>query len=89
MKKILLTNIRAIIIVFALTFSANMNAATTPLSFDSSFSVLFGKNKKKPNKPNKPGGGDKIPLDGGLSILLFGAAAFGVKKLHGNKKNEI
>tara|TARA_R110000868_G_scaffold28547_8_gene106986 strand:+ start:3573 stop:3875 length:303 start_codon:yes stop_codon:yes gene_type:complete len=30
--------------------------------------------------------GDKIPLDGGLSILLLGAAAFGVKKLRDNKK---
>ena len=26
-------------------------------------------------------GGDSIPLDGGLSILLVGAAAFGIKKL--------
>ena len=25
--------------------------------------------------------GDKIPLDGGLSILLAGAAAFGIRKL--------
>lgn len=33
------------------------------------------------------GGGDSIPLDGGLSILLLGAAAFGVKKLH-DKKND-
>ena len=32
--------------------------------------------------------GDKIPLDGGLSILLLGAAAFGIKKLR-SKKNDI
>lgn len=32
---------------------------------------------------NKP---DSIPLDGGLAILLIGAAAFGVKKLRDNKK---
>ena len=32
------------------------------------------------------GGGDSIPLDGGLSILLLGAAAFGVKKLRDTKK---
>lgn len=29
--------------------------------------------------------GDAIPLDGGLSILLLGAAAFGIKKLRENK----
>ena len=34
------------------------------------------------------GGGDSIPLDGGLSILLLGAAAFGVKKLRDTKKQE-
>ncbi|WP_299550166.1 PID-CTERM protein-sorting domain-containing protein [Seonamhaeicola sp.] len=28
---------------------------------------------------------DSIPLDGGLGILLLGAAAFGVKKLRGKK----
>lgn len=27
-----------------------------------------------------------IPLDGGLSILLIGATAFGARKLRGNKK---
>ena len=31
---------------------------------------------------------DSIPLDGGLSILMLGAAAFGVRKLRGNKKND-
>lgn len=31
------------------------------------------------------GSGDSIPLDGGLSILLVGAAAFGIKKLRDNK----
>ena len=34
------------------------------------------------------GGGDKIPLDGGLGILVLGAAAFGIKKLR-SKKNDI
>ena len=34
------------------------------------------------------GGGNNhsVPLDGGLSILLLGAAAFGVKKLRESKK---
>ncbi|WP_345165982.1 PID-CTERM protein-sorting domain-containing protein [Algibacter aquimarinus] len=30
---------------------------------------------------NKGGGGDQVPLDGGLSILLAGAAAFGISRL--------
>ncbi|SFZ90890.1 hypothetical protein SAMN05428642_1011213 [Flaviramulus basaltis] len=33
------------------------------------------------NKNCDHGSGDSIPLDGGLSILLVGAAAFGIKKL--------
>lgn len=35
------------------------------------------------------GGGDTIPIDGGLGILLVGAAAFGIKKLRENKNEEI
>lgn len=35
------------------------------------------------------GGNTSVPLDGGLSILLIGAATFGVKKLRGNKNDEI
>ena len=34
------------------------------------------------------GGGDSIPIDGGLGILLVGAAAFGVKKLRDNKNEK-
>ncbi|MDA9069207.1 hypothetical protein N8258_01360 [Algibacter sp.] len=30
---------------------------------------------------NCSGGSDSIPLDGGLSILLAGAAVFGIRKL--------
>jgi hypothetical protein len=41
------------------------------------------------------GGGDNgggtpgVPLDGGLGILALGAAAFGVRKLRGNKHDKI
>lgn len=37
------------------------------------------------------GGGshDSVPVDGGLGILLLGAAAFGARKLRGNKNAEI
>ena len=31
---------------------------------------------------------DAIPLDGGLTILLVGAAAYGVKKLRDNKNDK-
>ena len=30
---------------------------------------------------------DGIPLDGGLSLLVAGAAAYGIKKLRGNKSD--
>lgn len=33
--------------------------------------------------------GDQVPLDGGLGILALGAAAFGVRKLRGNKNDNI
>jgi hypothetical protein len=34
------------------------------------------------------GGGDSVPLDGGLGILVLGAAAFGAKKLRDNKNDK-
>ncbi|OYX22751.1 MAG: hypothetical protein B7Z06_11205 [Flavobacteriales bacterium 32-35-8] len=37
---------------------------------------------------NNQQGGDSVPLDGGLGILLLGAAAFGVKKLREGKHEE-
>lgn len=40
------------------------------------------------NSPST-GGSDSIPLDGGLSILLAGAAALGVKKLRDYRKKEV
>ncbi|SFZ89692.1 hypothetical protein SAMN05428642_101506 [Flaviramulus basaltis] len=57
---------------------------------------LFNKEKFRdnhnPNSGNEGNpnsvGGDSIPLDGGLTILLLGATAFGVKKLR-DSKNEI
>ncbi|WP_372756520.1 PID-CTERM protein-sorting domain-containing protein [Mariniflexile sp.] len=38
---------------------------------------------------NDGGTSDSIPLDGGLSILLVGAAAFGIKKLRDSKNENI
>ena len=34
------------------------------------------------------GGTKSVPLDGGLSILVLGAAAFGVRKLRGNNNDK-
>lgn len=39
----------------------------------------------KHNKNCGHGGGDSIPLDGGLSLLLAGATVFGIKKLREKK----
>ena len=55
---------------------------------------LFNKKKFRHNNQNhnpgntNGGGADSIPLDGGLTILLLGAAAFGVKKIK-DSKNDI
>lgn len=111
-NKTFLKTIRAFIIILALTFSTNTQAATSLTSNWSFMSWLKGSNhkeqKKTGNKQKKEkrndwkprhqkGGkgegdckpGDSVPLDGGLSILLIGAAAFGVKKLRGSKNDEI
>ncbi|WP_194767012.1 PID-CTERM protein-sorting domain-containing protein [Tamlana sp. I1] len=37
------------------------------------------------NTPDSTPPADSVPLDGGLSILVLGAAAFGIRKLRGNK----
>lgn len=81
-------------VVIALTFSTNMNATTPAVTHGGSiivnfFKSLFGSGGHKgKDKPSKPGGGDAVPLDGGLGILLVGAAAFGVKKLRENKNEQ-
>ncbi len=84
---------RILLILLAFTFSSNVSATTSAST--SSTALVAGKwwkSKKKKNKkkrrvqrPCKPG--DKIPLDGGLSFLVLGAAAFGVKKLR-DKRND-
>jgi uncharacterized membrane protein len=89
---------RIALIVFALTFSTNMNAAT-PVAFGGGwFSDLIkeiknifkggGHHGGGHHGGGQHGGGDAVPLDGGLGILLLGAAAFGVKKLRENKNEE-
>ncbi|MCB4798124.1 PID-CTERM protein-sorting domain-containing protein [Neotamlana laminarinivorans] len=68
------------------------------LLFSVNASAFGGKNNKRDNKRDnkkdsrrdsrrgdKKGSHDSVPLDGGLGILVLGAAAFGVKKLRDNK----
>ena len=105
-RNTLLQVVKAFIIVIALTFSTNMNASTQLSSGGSWYSFIrsfFGGNRDRDGGRNhrhfrgcghngsSQGGGDSIPIDGGLSFLLVGAAAFGVKKLRENKneKNQI
>ena len=84
----------AFVIIFALTFSNNTYASSGNSKSNHSFKKHTTKKHKKikkfhpkKHKPNdKP---DSIPLDGGLSVLLLGAAAFGVKKLRENKNDKV
>ena len=66
----------AFILILALTFSTSSYADSSS-SDEASF---------KGDSSSDSNGGDSIPLDGGLSVLLLGAAAFGVKKLRDTKK---
>lgn len=72
-------NIGVLTILFSLLLATNTYAG--------------GSNDKKSkdsqsydNGSNDNNGGDSVPLDGGLGILLIGAAAFGASKLRDNKK---
>lgn len=97
-KNSLIQAIKAIIIIFALTFSTNMHASTS-LTFGSWWSRFWaritththynGCGHSVTGGGGSQGGGDTIPLDGGLGILLLGAAAFGVKKLRESKNEKI
>ena len=59
----------SIVIIFAIVCATNLNAQGPP-----------GGPPPGPTDTN-----DTIPIDGGLAILLAGAAAFGIKKLRDKK----
>ncbi|MGE5943444.1 MAG: PID-CTERM protein-sorting domain-containing protein [Flavobacteriales bacterium] len=87
-----LKTMRIALIVFALTFSSNIHAAT-PVAFGSGFwnwikSLFGGGHHGGGHHGGGHQGGDAVPLDGGLGILVLGAAAFGVKKLRESKNEE-
>ena len=99
-KNTLIQGIKSLVIIIALTFSTNMNASTA-LSWGSWWANFWGswggghthKHYRgcghSGSDGGSQGGGDTIPIDGGLGILLVGAAAFGVKKLRDSKNAEI
>jgi hypothetical protein len=93
----------AILIFCALTFSMNVQGqnGNTDGTYtgETGFNITEGEGSEGGNcgngphphagNANCPGGSTSIPLDGGLSILLLGAAAFGIKKLRDNRKQII
>jgi hypothetical protein len=105
--------IRIFVIIFALTFSGNINATTSVNTSLVTTSVnvmstnlyatstaqyaltwgwlrdLIKAIKGGQSSGGSQGGGDSVPLDGGLGILLVGAAAFGIKKLRDKKNDKI
>lgn len=88
MKQNKLKNIRAIILVLAIIFSTNIYATTTTVSKNGyKQEKKTCKKCKRKHSGNCGGGHQSVPLDGGLGILVLGAAAFGIKKLNEKKEN--
>ena len=79
--------IKTIIIVLALIISSSAFAGRN--SNDRRSDDRRSDDNSDDNNGNSEGNNDSVPLDGGLSILLLGAAAFGVKKLRDNKNGTI
>ena len=77
----------ALFIIFALTFSTSSHAVDSNSSKSSSSKSSSSKSSSSKSSSSKSSKKtDSVPIDGGLSILLLGAAAFGVKKLRDNKE---
>jgi len=84
--------IKTIIIVLALIISSSAFAGRNSNDRRSDDRRSDGRrsdDNSDDNNGNSEGNNDSVPLDGGLSILLLGAAAFGVKKLRDNKNGTI
>ena len=94
-KTKMVNGISALAIVFALGFSTNANAVgggkyskpSKPNNCGKCHkNSHYGNCKPDPTPTPTPTPTPSVPLDGGLGFLVLGAAAFGVKKLRGNKK---
>lgn len=79
----------------ATSTTLNLSASATALTWNWGWWKKKKKKKKrrrhrcgKCQRTTCGGHGDKVPLSGGLGILVLGAAAFGVKKLR-SKRNDI
>ncbi|GAA4801076.1 PID-CTERM protein-sorting domain-containing protein [Litoribaculum gwangyangense] len=78
-KQTLSKRVALIAIVLALTFPTSSHAWGWWSWWTHKHSRTCGHYQQNNNH-------DSVPLDGGLGILLLGAAAFGIKKLRENKK---
>lgn len=97
-KKIFFKQIAALLFVLALVLPTDMNAKNNGRSssgWAQFWASIFGGNGGKHHQGPKghkaasnSGPSDSVPLDGGLSFLVLGAAAFGVRKLRGNKNDK-
>ena len=81
-NKLILKTTTILTVLLAFTFSMNLNAqgqgnVDGPITGTNNIPGNNGNNKPVGNA----GPGDAIPLDGGLGILLAGAAFYGVKRL--------
>lgn len=72
-------------ILFTTTFIAALLFSLNVSAFGGGGNKRHGGSKPKKPKTKHNKKQDSVPLDGGLSILVLGAAAFGVKKLRDNK----
>ena len=79
--------IKTIIMVLALIICSSAFAGSS--SNDRSSNDRSSDDRSSDDNGNSEGNTDSVPLDGGLSILLLGAAAFGVKKLRDKKNGTI
>ncbi|MEN3322129.1 hypothetical protein VP395_00180 [Mariniflexile soesokkakense] len=98
MKKNNYKFIKIFIVIFALTFSSNIHAAQANWFGGGDFwkwisSIIhthsLGCGHNGFGGISGGGSSDSVPLDGGLGVLLVGAAAFGVKKLRENINDKI
>ena len=69
--------IRTLVLILTMVFSTSLFAVPEPIP-----GPPQGTEETVDN-----GSSDSIPLDGGLAILLAGAAFFGIKKLRAKKNN--
>ena len=84
--------IKTIIMVLALIICSSAFAGSSSndrSSNDRSSDDRSSDDRSSDDNGNSEGNTDSVPLDGGLSILLLGAAAFGVKKLRDKKNGTI